>query len=127
MTEHKRVNLTLDLCDLLWRQGWVAFRTDRASSEQRYNCDIVAMKGGKVRLVTMEILKSGNSKTDVSSKIQNLSEAIDIGKPISPPSGCDFSWILAVYLEHSDRWYGVNEKRTTVKAGDGMEPLSMVL
>lgn len=62
----------MDLVEWFWNRGWACFKGDMIGVDDVEDAYVIAIKNGKVVLLNIQVLKSGNSKIDVSEESNEL-------------------------------------------------------
>lgn len=127
MNGRSYIELTAELNDRLCDFGWTAMKVGSQTKGQKNICDIVAFRNGEIRFIAVEKMAGGNSKKQVGDKIRDLKEIKSKSKPLAPAMNTNYEWVLAVYMQSEDCWYGFKDDKPTVKASELSKRLVKVI
>ncbi len=62
---YNQIEYEAELVEELWSHGWAAFRTNSQAPGVLANCDVIAMKDGRVYVLNVVVMENATSKKTV--------------------------------------------------------------
>lgn len=127
MKDKNIVQLEKGLCNFFNRRGWMAFKGVPFGSQTVENSYVVALKNGRVTVLSIQQLPSGNSKKKVSEEVLEMEKIKQTAVPTTMGETMDITTGFAIAKGWSDVWYYADTDRKTVKYSESFTPLDEVV
>lgn len=98
------IKYEVELVERLWSQGWSAFRTNASGPGALANCDVVAIKDGRVYILNVVVMENATSKKTVFDENQELKKIRRRAKTntLDQTDGMNFGH--AIHKVYEDSW-----------------------
>lgn len=115
------------LLEFFWSRGWVAMKGVPMGCEDLEHSYIVAMKRGRVLVLSIQELPSGNSKKSVSKESEELEQIRSIVEPSVLTGNLDLDVGFALAKGWEDMWRYAEHTETQLKYKDNHGYLESIL
>lgn len=116
-----------ELLEMLWANGYCAFRMSGPNRVDSPDVDVVAFRRGEVRFIQVVVLSAGNSKKSVGDKGDAIDRLVHSTMPFSHTRDFDVDGFFAVKSAPSDKWLWANRSSSYIKFGDDYKPMKMMI
>lgn len=115
------------LIKFFWERGWVAMKGVPMGSEDIEYSYIVGMKRGRIFILSIQELPSGNSKKGVSDESKELEHIRSIVEPSVLTGNLDLEVGFAIAKGWDNQWRYAEHTNKQLRYGDSYERLEEVL
>lgn len=127
MKDKNIVQKEMDLIDWFWNRGWCAMKGDILGMSQMDHSYIIAMKAGRVILLNIQDLESGNSKKRVHDIAHEINKMVGIIDPPGMMDDLDIVAGFAISKGWSDMWYFAGSDNPVLSYKQDHTPLQEVV
>lgn len=127
MKDKNQIELQKGLIKKMWHKGWMAFRAEAIGFINVEYSYIIGLKKGRIALLNVQQLKSGNSKKKVSDRADEMDKIVSLTGFNSYDSLDNITYGFAIARGWSDQWQYLDTDRVSVKYRDEMEELFGVI